>query len=526
MKNITLYMVALSLCGLLFSCKAPVSQEKQVAFNEPHRPQFHFTPDSMWMNDPNGMVYFEGEYHLFFQHYPGDIVWGPMHWGHAVSRDLVHWEHLPIALYPDSLGYIFSGSAVIDWNNTSGLQRGKEPPMIAIFTHHNMEGERSGTNNFQYQSIAFSNDRGRSWTKYSGNPVLKNPGIRDFRDPKVIWYEKGGKWIMVFAAHDRVMLYSSADLIHWKRESEFGENTGAHGGVWECPDLFPLEYSGQEKWVLLVSINPGGPNGGSCTQYFVGEFDGKEFTNQNPGPEPLWLDYGKDNYAGVSFSDIDPEDGRRILIGWMSNWQYATRVPTEKWRSAMTLPRELSLGRENDAFLLMSRPVEELKVLREQPFELPSSMISGNFRIEGLETHENSMCEILLDFKLSNDSQFGVASEFGIRLSNGNNEELLIGYNTGEGYLYIDRRQSGIIDFSEEFGGIHKAPLLADDSGVLQLHVFIDKASAEVFANDGKRVMSEIFFPSEDFSELSLFAKNGSVKLKSCTIYGLKSIWN
>ena len=257
MKLLNYTILCLALAWILESCAGPEKQKLAgSAFNEPHRPQFHFTPDSMWMNDPNGLVYFDGEYHLFFQHYPGDIVWGPMHWGHAVSKDLIHWEHLPIALYPDSLGYIFSGSAVIDWKNTSGLQQGSAPPMIAIFTHHNMEGEHAGANDFQYQSIASSNDRGRSWTKYAGNPVLKNPGIRDFRDPKVIWYEEGQEWIMVFAAHDRVMFYSSPDLINWTKESEFGEKTGAHGGVWECPELFPITFSGEIKWVLLVSINP------------------------------------------------------------------------------------------------------------------------------------------------------------------------------------------------------------------------------------------------------------------------------
>ncbi len=234
-------------------------------------------------------------------------------------------------------------------------------------------------NYFQNQSIAYSLDKGRSWTKYPGNPVLQNPGIRDFRDPKVAWYAEGEKWIMTLAAQDRIMFYSSPDLIQWSLESEFGENTGAHGGVWECPDLFPMDVNGEEKWVLLVSINPGGPNGGSATQYFVGEFDGNSFHNENPGTEPLWIDHGKDNYAGVTWSDIPEKDGRRIFMGWMSNWQYANQVPTERWRSAMTLPRELILDREGEGYLLRSIPVNETEKLREAQIKLEPGQIGDRF---------------------------------------------------------------------------------------------------------------------------------------------------
>ena len=248
-------------------------------YQEQHRPQFHFSPESKWMNDPNGMVYYDGEYHLFYQYYPDSTVWGPMHWGHAVSRDLVHWEHLPTALYPDSLGYIFSGSALVDWNNTSGFGKDGQPPLIAIFTHHDPVGEKAGRNDFQYQSIAYSNDKGRTWTKYEGNPVVPNPGIRDFRDPKVIWDKDSEQWIMVFAAWDHVKFYASPNLKDWTHLSDFGKAWGSHAGVWECPDLFPMQVEGSatQKWVLLLSINPGSVNGGSGTQYFVGDFDGKDF---------------------------------------------------------------------------------------------------------------------------------------------------------------------------------------------------------------------------------------------------------
>jgi fructan beta-fructosidase len=448
-----------------------------------------------------------------------------MHWGHAISTNLVEWEHQPIALYPDSLGYIFSGSAVIDWNNTSGLQDGKHPPMIAIFTHHNMEGERAGTNTFQYQSIAFSKDKGKSWTKYQGNPVLNNPGIRDFRDPKVIWFEEGQKWIMVFAAHDRVLFYSSPNLIEWTRESEFGIGTGAHGGVWECPDLFPLNHKGETKWVLIVSLNPGGPNGGSGTQYFIGDFDGNRFLNENPGTEPLWLDYGKDNYAGVTWSDIPDSDGRRIFIGWMSNWQYATKVPTERWRSAMTIPRTLNLEENNGLLELQSMPVRELKTLRTDSLVLDPSVLSGINEIEEIRNFTDAQYEIRLTFKLSNGSQFGLASDIGFILGNSIGQKVVAGYNTADNYIYVDRKQSGKSEFSDMFAGIHTATMNQDPAELLTMHAFVDKASIELFVNQGARLMTEVFFPDEDFNQLRLFASNGNVKLESAIIYQLRSIW-
>ena len=331
-----------------FGCKTThISTAKP---SEPHRPAFHFTPKTGWMNDPNGMVYYEGEYHLFYQYYPDSTVWGPMHWGHAISRDLVSWEHLPIALYPDSLGLIFSGSAVVDWKNTSGFGINGKPPLVAMFTHHLMRGEKAGRHDFQYQSLAYSNDKGRTWTKYAGNPVIPNTNaIHDYRDTKVFWYAPDQKWVVVLAAGDHIMLYNSPNLKDWTYLSSFGKDLGAHGGVWECPDLFPLKVQGttQEKWVLIQNMNPGGPNGGSAAQYFIGDFNGKSFIldAQLTGDLPLWLDHGRDNYAGVTWSDVPAADGRRLFIGWMSNWDYAQVVPTKSWRSAMTLPRQLVLAK-------------------------------------------------------------------------------------------------------------------------------------------------------------------------------------
>ncbi len=366
------YSILLVICIILVSsCYSDNSKKatdpiaKSEYYQEKYRPQFHFSPETGWMNDPNGMVFYEGEYHLFYQYYPDSTVWGPMHWGHAVSTNMVNWTHLPVALYPDPLGYIFSGSAVADTENTSGFGTDENHPLVAIFTYHNSEAEKGGSVTFQNQGIAWSLDKGRTWTKYSGNPVLQNPGKRDFRDPKVFWHKESGKWIMILAVHDRVNLFSSADLKSWSFESEFGMDAGAHEGVWECPDLFPLKVEGRSDtiWVMLVSINPGGPNGGSATQYFTGKFDGKKFiAHEN---DVKWIDWGTDNYAGVTWSGIPETDGRRLFLGWMSNWNYATVVPTTVWRSAMTIPRELTLSYENGNYILISIPVSELKILHE-----------------------------------------------------------------------------------------------------------------------------------------------------------------
>ena len=317
-------LVLFALAALLAACgsqpAAPAPAQSAAAApaanTEQHRPQFHFSPAAHWMNDPNGMVYYKGTYHLFYQYHPASSIWGPMHWGHATSKDMVHWQEQPIALYPDSLGWIFSGSTVVDVNNTSGFGKNGQPPLVAIFTHHNSVLEKQKSDKFQYQSLAYSVDEGKTWIKYAGNPVLPNPGITDFRDPKVRWYEAGKKWIMTLATKDRVTFYSSPDLKKWTKESEFGSDLGAHGGVWECPDLFPLNHNGKTVWTLLVSINPGGPNGGSATQYFVGDFDGKTFKPYST--QTKWMDYGTDNYAGVTFSNTG---NRTVLIGWMSNWQ-------------------------------------------------------------------------------------------------------------------------------------------------------------------------------------------------------------
>ncbi|MDX1938960.1 MAG: glycoside hydrolase family 32 protein [Saprospiraceae bacterium] len=520
-KPIFIWMLVLIIASCNSNSNPPVTEV--VENQEQHRPQFHFSPKEKWMNDPNGMVYYNGEYHLFFQHYPDSTVWGPMHWGHAVSKNMVDWEYLPIALYPDSLGMIFSGSAVLDQNNTSGLGKDGQAPLVAIFTYHDANGEKAQKIDYQTQGIAFSTDNGRTWTKYADNPVLKNPGIKDFRDPKVMWHEPTQKWIMALAVQDHIAFYSSPDLKNWALESEFGKNIGTHGGVWECPDLFqlPVEGSNESKWILFVSINPGGLQGGSATQYFIGSFDGKTFTLDDPKQATLWLDYGRDNYAGVTWSNIPKEDGRRLFLGWMGNWQYAQTVPTEKWRSAMTLPRVLTLHNTPVGHRLFSTPVKELETLRDQSFTLNDKTLEGSLDLTTQLGFSPTLMEAILEFDLSQ----AATADIGIELSNSKGERYRLGYDATKKQFYSNRLESGKKDFSEFFTDkIHVGPRNLNESTV-KLHIFFDVASAELFADNGAMVMTDIFFPNEDYNKIKIYSEKGAAQLKSANFYALKSIW-
>ena len=501
------YLLSLLLFLSICSCQSKLS------YQELHRPQFHFSPPKNWMNDPNGLVYYDGEFHLYYQYYPDSNVWGPMHWAHAISEDLVHWKHLPVALFPDSLGTIFSGSAVLDWENTAGLQTGNLPSMIAIFTQHSEDKLKQGRDDFQEQSIAYSNDKGRTFNKYAFNPVIKNEGERDFRDPKVRWDERFQKWIMVFAAGQKVKFYSSRNLLNWEYLSEFGIGEGAHGGVWECPDLFPLKIVNEEKWVLLVSINPGAPNGGSGTQYFIGNFDGTKFTNENPNNTTLWLDYGPDNYAGVTWSDIPVKDGRRIYIAWMSNWNYAQSVPTINWRGAMTIPRELELKNTNSGIRVFSTPVNEMIKLRKAAQNL-DLLKDSLCKISGLN-------ELIFKIDLKNSS----SDSFGVIFSNAKNESLIFGFDNQHNQFYIDRTKSGKISFSRGFSGKHFAPRIINDS-ILEIRLFLDYTSLELFADQGSVTMTETFYPNEKINQVMFFQKNGITKIQSVALFDLSSIWN
>jgi fructan beta-fructosidase len=485
-------------------------------FREAYRPQFHFSPEEKWMNDPNGLVYHDGIYHLFFQYYPGDIVWGPMHWGHAVSKDLVYWEHRPIALFPDENGYIFSGSAVVDEKNTSGFGTRDNPPLVAVFTYHNSDLEEAGRTDFQTQGIAYSLDNGQTWTKYNENPVIGNKeGIRDFRDPKVFWHKESGQWIMVLVAGDHARFYRSEDLKSWEYLSSFGKDAGAHGGVWECPDLFALKVNGDgaEKWVLLISINPGAPNGGSGTQYFVGDFDGNSFTTKQE--ETRWIDWGTDNYAGITYNNVP--SGERIFIGWMSNWAYANATPTETWRSAMTLPRMLSLMQTGDTYTLASYPLAELGTVFKPGINRQLELGAGQQELIGFDHYNQSQ----LLFKTA-------GRNFRLAFTNAEGDTLKLELKGDDRRFTLDRSASGKTDFDPDFT---KAPLNMPldglPEGMLSFHIMMDWSSLELFINEGQYAMTAQIFPNSHYTELHIENTGEEpLKVEDLEISRAETIWN
>lgn len=678
-------------------------------YHEPFRPQFHFSPAKNWMNDPNGMVFYEGEYHLFYQHNPFGDKWGHMSWGHAVSRDLFHWEHLPLALAEENGVMIFSGSAVVDWKNSSGFGENGKPPLVAIYTGHYT------TKPLQNQHIAYSNDRGRTWTKFSGNPVL-DIGEKDFRDPKVMWHEPTKRWVMTVSwpVQREIRFYASPNLKDWTHLSDFGP-AGSTTGIWECPDLFPIAIekgsagaspadrrafapnsytptagapsaapeSGrapQEKWMLIVNVGSGAAAGGSGGQYFIGDFDGKQFTLDPSFPKPqpefvpngkiiadfegddyagwratgdafgsvpargkigdqqtvdgfrgrglvnsfargdaaqgtltspefeitadflsfligggnhagatcmnllldgkivrtatgdaaerlgwkwwnvrelrgkktaleivdrhtggwghinvdhilladaparpasepaLWLDHGPDFYAAVSWSDIPQRDGRRLALGWMSNWQYAQDVPTAPWRSAMSLPRELTLRRTEDGLRLAERPARETHKLRGEHFRFGAATIrEANDWLRRNDLRGDNL-EIEVEFATKE------SSEFGLQVFKSTSEATVIRCEPARQRLVLDRTRSGKTDFHAKFSGVYEAPLSSRD-GRMRLRIFVDTSSVEVFANDGEAALTALAFPSESSRDLELFSEPPTAKIKSIDVWKIKSAW-
>lgn len=471
-------------------------EDRPDPLEEPLRPRYHFTPGSGWLNDPVGLVFFQGEYHLFYQHNPAGPTWGEMHWGHAVSHDLLHWEHLPVALYPhQKLGVVFSGSVVVDRENTSGLCRPGEPCLVALFTH--AFGE-AGT---QDQSLAYSHDRGRTWIEYQGNPVLPNPGIADFRDPKVFWHQ-GGRWIMAVAAGDRVAFYASPDLMRWTHLSDFGPLAGIPEGAWECPDLFPLPVQGRgdSRWILKIDITPGIGQRGTG-RYFVGHFDGTRFTPE--GPEGgLPLDHGLDFYAAQSFSDV--ADGRCIWMAWRDSWLYALDTPTEPWRGALTIPRELGLAEApGGGLVLTQRPVQELDAHRARLLSIQEASVPAA-RAQ-LESLSGDSLDITAELALEG------AREVGFQLLKGGGEETVVGYDAGRGALFLDRTRSGNVGFHGDFAERHWAPLPLE-AGTLRLRILVDRSSVEVFAQDGRTVITDAVYPSPSSRGLSLHGDGARVR--------------
>jgi sucrose-6-phosphate hydrolase SacC (GH32 family) len=648
--------------------------DAEPTYREPFRPQFHFTPAKNWMNDPNGMVFYDGEYHLFYQYNPFGDKWGHMSWGHAVSPDMIHWKHLPVALAEENGVMIFSGSAVVDWKNTSGFGQNGKPPLIAIYTGHYTNKP------LQNQHIAYSNDRGRTWTKYAGNPVL-DIGEKDFRDPKVFWHEPTKRWVMVVSwpTERKVRFYASSNFKEWKHLSDFGP-AGATQGIWECPDLFPLPIEGHRKdsrWALIVNVGSGAVAGGSGTQYFVGRFDGNQFTldPSYPHPQPesvpdgkvladfeagygnwqvsgeafgtapargtlpnqqavagfrghalansylngdrtqgrlvspefgitedfitfligggnhpgktcinllvndqairtatgnnsehlswkswdvrdlrgqharleivdqhsegwghinvdhivmadrpgrpatqpaLWADYAPDFYAAVSWSDIPKHDGRRLWLGWMSNWQYAGDVPTSPWRSAMSLPRELTLRQTADGLRLVQKPVQELRKIRGERFQKKN--LSVGEANDWLKSRNigGPLWEIEAEIDVQKES------DFALKVFGTPNQPTILHWDAKREVLTLDRTHSGRADFNPQFSGKYEAPLKAKD-GKLHLHLFVDTSSIEIFGNDGQTALTALIFPNESTVPFSLESTDGKTKFGRLRIWKLKA---
>lgn len=462
------------------------------------RPEYHHTPAYGWMNDPNGLFYKNGEWHLYYQWNPYGSQWENMHWGHSVSSDLLHWRDLGCAVEPDALGTVFSGCCVVDENNTSGFGAGA---IVAMYTS---AGES------QTQSLAYSTDGGKTFTKYAGNPVI-TADVPDFRDPHIFWNEAIRQWNLILAAGQEMRIYTSGNLKEWRYESSFGMGYGSHGGVWECPDLFPLPVEGTDetKWVLICNINPGGPAGGSATQYFTGSFDGHVFTPDTAPDVSRWLDYGKDHYAAVSF-DNAPQ-GRRVMIGWMSNWQYAATVPTLQYRSANTIAREPFLFYEEGMLWCGSRPAREMQSLRGDIL-LKTTLTAKKKPVSKTFNAADGAYEIVIDIAPKR------GEELTLTLSNGNGEKVEMTYRETENSFTVSRDESGQTSFSEFFRSQTTAAVRGGK--LTKLRLFIDKSSIEAFLNDGKTVMTNIVFPSEPYNTLAVEGKNGS-KVQSLTIYNL-----
>ena len=472
---------------------------------EKFRPVYHHTPAYGWMNDPNGMFYKDGVYHLYFQWNPYGSVWANMHWGHSTSTDLMHWNFEGSAIVPDAWGAIFSGSCVVDHNNTAGF--GKDA-VIAFYT----SAKASPWGDVQSQSMAYSLDNGKTFVKYEGNPILTS-SEKDFRDPKVFWYAPGKHWVMMLAVGQHMEISSSVNLKEWKKESEFGAMQGAHGGVWECPDLveIPVEGTREKKWVLICNLNPGGPFGGSAAQYFVGSFDGKKFVNESP-TQTKWMDWGKDNYATVTWNNAP--DGRCIALGWMSNWQYANNVPTRQYRSANTLARDLTLYREGQELYLKSTPSVEVKKARGKKVSIPSFRVSEKHEIVNLFEDNQGAYEV--EILIQNAG----ASKIAFCLLNDKGEKVSMYYDLNRKQFVMDRSESGTVDFSKDFPAVTVAPANVDKE--LTLRLFVDRSSIEAFGEDGKFVMTNLVFPSQPYVKMCFEADKNGYAVKTLNVYKLQ----
>ena len=493
--------------GVLGCCL--VAGAQSTTYDQPYRPQVHFSPEQHWTNDPNGLVYFKGEYHLFYQYNPFGSDWGHMSWGHAVSTDLLHWHELPVAI-PESDGVmIFTGSVVIDRENTSGLCAPKTECLVAIYTGSSSDGAP-----LQNQNLAFSRDRGRTWTRYSGNPVL-DLKMADFRDPSVSWDPKAHHWVMAVSLpkEHKVRLYASPNLKAWTLLSEFGP-AGDTAGDWECPDLLwipPAEGKGEGMWALKVGLNPGAPQGGSGEQYFLGNFDGKSFTASTAPGAHGWTNYGKDDYCAISFNGL-PAGQQPVLIGWMNNWQYAGKLPTTPWRGQMSVPRRLSLLKDGGSLALKQTPV-----IAPQHFDAKSiSVVVDKESKRNIVDTRQAPYELDLDFATESEQPFG------LRLYSDDTHWTEIGFNRSKGEFYIDRTQSGAA-VAADFPARTTAPLNAGRP--LNVKLIVDRSSIEAFAQDGTIAMTDLIFPNSTENKVELFSSPQARVAVKGESWLLHSVW-
>ncbi|SDZ65333.1 fructan beta-fructosidase [Evansella caseinilytica] len=508
-------LLAVMSCFVLVSCSygqgnGGMVMEHEARDNyyiERYRPQFHFSTPVGNLADPNGLVYFEGEYHLFHQK-------NGM-WAHAISEDLIHWQHQDIALDHDELGQALSGSVVVDWKNSTGFFD-RKPGLVAIYT---------STHGGEAQSLAYSKDKGRTWTRYEGNPVIENPGIKDFRDPKVFWHEETDKWVMVVSTDKSVTFYHSDNLIDWEYQSQFGEGHGTHAAVWECPDLFRLPVDGDkdnQKWVLHVSVGDNEETNGSTAQYFIGDFDGTQFFNENPPETTFITDFGQDFYAAQSFSDMPVEDGRRIWLGWMANWRYPYQSPTEPWMGSMSIPRELELRTTADgAIKLFQKPIAELKSLRATDQQLEPFSVEGNHKLESFSG---------TNFEFEATIAWEQLDEFGIRLRKGRDEETTIGVQVKENKVFLDRSHSGLEEITDRngeiflFGQRYQTDYTFKDHQI-KIHGIVDESSVEVFFDDGEAVFTNLIYTNPTNAAIEFYTKGGEIAVTDMNIYHLHTIW-
>lgn len=474
---------------------------------EPARPGYHFAPARNWNNDPNGLVYYDGEYHLFYQYNPYGDRWGHMSWGHAVSRDLVSWEELPVAI-PETEVQAFSGGAVVDWNNTSGFGVNGRPPLIALYTGHNTKTR------IQSQYLAYSNDKGRTWTTHG---QVLDLGSTEFRDPRIFWHEATRKWVMltVIAADNKVLIFTSDNLKSWTQVSEFGP-VGARGKNWECPDLYQLPVEGGEpgetRWVMGISLGDSSINGGSGMQYFVGDFDGQRFTlDPSSGADPQWVDFGADYYAAVTYNDLPKSDPRVISIGWANNWRYANLIPTYPSRGLMSLPRSLSLRKTAEGLRLFQAPVREVEALRRDHVTAEQIRIGGDPQALPVQ---GGRVELIVEIDTGESDQVEIA------IKDAQGYQTLIGVTAPTKEVYVDRTRSGPF-FAESFPDRHIAPVEINN-GKIKLHLFVDESIVELYANDGARTITDRFFRGGGALTWSISARGGDATIDRLDAWNLE----